>query len=124
MTTTNMSETNRAPHLQGVISERRGDIAVAMQSLCDALGHLASVRDALTESLTTLPPGHPNERLAVGFTQTCEHLTEAARTIPGECFAIMLCEQQIGGEEICRRVDTMINNSLIVHGVACHTVPA
>jgi hypothetical protein len=118
------SDTNRGPHLQGVISERRDDIAVAMQSLCDALGRLASVRDSLTESLSTLPPGHPNERLAIGFTRTCDHLTAAAQTIPGECFAIMLIGQQIGGDELRRRVDVMINNSLIVHGVACRTVPA
>jgi hypothetical protein len=111
-------------NLHGVIDEHREDIALAMQGLCDALGRLSSVRDNIIEDLKTQPPGHPNERLALGFHRACVSLTSAAAEIPGECFAIMLRAHDVGVEEIQRRVDMMLSNTVISNGLVGKAVPA
>ena len=109
-----------------VLEERREDVAVAMRALCDAVGRLSLVRDELIAGLKDAAPGDPNEALALGLQRTCETLTEAAGHVPSELWAILIQGNSVGGEELRRRVDTMINNSMIMDGYAASrlAVPA
>lgn len=104
--------------------ERRDDIAAGMRALCDCVGKLALVRDDVIESLKTLPPGHPDERLALGLTRTCSALTTAAATVPDECWDILLRGNTAGAHEVRRRVQTMIHNSMVMDGIVEMAVPA
>jgi len=100
-----------------VLEERREDVATAMRDLCQAVGKLSAVRDQLVEGLKDHVPGHPDERLALALQRTCETLTLAVGHLPDEFWAIMLMNT-VGGEEVRRRVDTMIRNELVLDGYA------
>jgi hypothetical protein len=87
-----------------VLRERREDIARGMRGLCDAVGALAIVRDAVEAHVKDSPVAMPNiEALLLKLARTCKHLTEAAADVPNECWGAML-DGSAGADELRARL--------------------
>jgi hypothetical protein len=97
-----------------VLKERSDDVAAAMRGLCDAVGKLALVRDEIAAAMEKTAPGSDVERLALKLNRTVERLTDAAASVPDECWAIMLMDNAVGGHEVQQRIESMIQNSLVL----------
>ncbi len=97
-----------------ILKERSGDVAAAMRGLCDAVGKLALIRDDIAAEMEKSAPGSDVERLALKLNRTVERLSDAAASVPDECWAIMLMDGAVGGHEVQQRIDSMIQNSLVL----------
>jgi len=97
-----------AAPVNGVLLEKRALVTKAMHGLCDGLGALAQVRDAMDAAVSRLPPGHEDELLALGITRAVNHLVEAAADVPEAMWAIMAAEGMVGGEEIKGRFEGLL----------------
>jgi len=105
-----------------ILKERREDVAAAMRGLCDAVGKLSLVRDDLIASMKTAPHGDPEELLALKLNRVVNKLTDSAASVPDELWQIMLGEQEVGGHEVHKRVDTLIKNTMIFNRIADRAV--
>lgn len=89
-----------------VLRERREDIARGMRGLCEAVGALALVRDAVEDRVKESPVAMPHlEELLRKIDRTCKHLVEAASDVPNECWAVMF-EGSAGADELRARLNT------------------
>jgi hypothetical protein len=68
-----------------------------MHALCDAVSHLAKVRDAVVGT-------HLHARMETAL----RHLTQAAATVPDELFALMLINSHVGYDELSERLRAAI----------------
>lgn len=72
------------------LTERQEARAVeGAEHLCQALGALAVLRDELQESLPGRRSEPRQERLLLGVSRACNHLTEAAADLPNEVWGYM-----------------------------------
>lgn len=86
-----------------VLANNEKKIAEAMRGLCDAIGNLAQVRDAMDESLKLLPPGDEAEGLAMKLNRAVSRLTQASTDVPDELWKILVNDNQAGGSELVVR---------------------
>lgn len=105
-----------------ILNERKSDVAAAMRGLCDAVGKLSLVRDALIESMKQTPHGDPEELLALKLNRVVNKLTDSAASVPDELWVIMLGDKEVGGHEVHKRVDTLIRNTMVMNRVADRAV--
>lgn len=83
-----------------VLANNEKKIAEAMRGLCDAVGKLAEVRDALIKDVETVQPGDDTEQLALRVQRACSLLIAASTVIPEELWAVLLSSNHVGGQEL------------------------
>jgi len=106
-----------------VLMTRREEIAAGMRGLCDAVGKLGSVREALEKHVATLPPGHRDEQTLLKLTRSCNNLVDSVAHMPDEMFAIMLDVNHVGGAELIKRMQAASSSPRPV-AVPCPLVAA
>jgi len=110
MTSEIRTGTQESGRLPLALRERREDIARAMRGLCDAIGAMAMVRDAVEASLKKpTGPVTETEALMLSLDRACLHLTEAAADVPNELWSVMLQQNNVGAEEVRARLTAACN---------------
>jgi hypothetical protein len=93
--------------MSSALNERKAEIQRGLAALCDAIGSLAAVRDALAAQAASTAPGSECEGEHLKLHRVCEHLVEAAADLPEGCWGLLL-ERSIGGEEFKARMHGIV----------------
>ena len=87
-------------------SQETDNIVKAMHGICDAIGAMAKVRDALDARYATTMTKE-DRILLLAATKVCTHLVEAGADVPNEFWGIML-RAGIGADELKTRLDAVM----------------
>ena len=80
-----------------LFDQHRDDIGTAMRGLCDAIGKLATIRDAAVAALDKPGCSGEDERVALALSRACTHLTHAAADLPQELWQALEVEAVTAG---------------------------
>jgi hypothetical protein len=87
-----------------IAQKNEAEIIKAMHGLCDAIGALAKVRDALERDETM---NRDTQSILLATTKVCTHLVEAGADVPNEFWTIMVTNS-VGAEEIQIRLKALL----------------
>jgi hypothetical protein len=90
----------KGPCTRALMAHSR-DLAEGMQGLCDAVGKLSRVRDALQPECH-LDPAEVAMRAKLA--RGCEHLVHAVAAMPNEAWACMLDDAGVSAEDLQDRL--------------------